>query len=127
MRKKINFNKAEWKLIDDLFESNCSIAETSASVGVSHDTLSNRIFELYKITAEEYKRIKKSKGNSALRKKQFDLAKEGDKSLLIWLGKQRLDQSDKKEIKQHNTGSLIKINMTGGSDEPIRTENDIKE
>ena len=70
---------------------------------------------------------KRQEGNDVLFGKQYELAKSGDRGMLIWLGKNRLDQSDKKEIKQHNTGSLININMTGGTEKPIRSENDIKE
>jgi hypothetical protein len=39
-------------------------------------------------------------GNLALRKKQFDLAMNGSEQMLKWLGKNRLQQSDKVEIKQ---------------------------
>ena len=42
----------------------------------------------------EYMQQKKSRGNSILREKQYDVALEGDKSLLIWLGKQRLKQRE---------------------------------
>lgn len=39
-------------------------------------------------------------GNLALRKKQFDLAMNGSEQMLKWLGKNRLNQSDKVEVKQ---------------------------
>ena len=74
-----------------------------------------------------YQQQKRQEGNDVLFGLQYKLAKEVDRGMLIWLGKNRLDQSDKKEIKQQNTGSMINITMSGGSDEPIRTENDIKE
>ncbi len=41
-----------------------------------------------------------NEGNLALRKKQFDLAMNGSEQMLKWLGKNRLQQSDKVEIKQ---------------------------
>ena len=34
----------------------------------------------------------------ALRKKQFDIAMQGNVQMLIWLGKQYLEQSDKQEL-----------------------------
>ena len=47
--------------------------------------------------------------------------------MLIWLGKQRLDQSDKKEIKQENTGQLLNISFTSTGIKPITNENDVVE
>ena len=41
--------------------------------------------------------------------------------------KNRFGWADKKEVKQENTGGLININMTGGNDNPIRSENEIKD
>ena len=38
------------------------------------------------------------KGNTGLKTAQYKLAMQGDKSMLIWLGKQRLGQVDKKEV-----------------------------
>jgi hypothetical protein len=36
--------------------------------------------------------------NSSLRRKQFEVAMEGHPTMLIWLGKQYLDQRDKNEV-----------------------------
>ena len=41
---------------------------------------------------------KKKTGKMSLRRKQYELAMSGDKTLLIWLGKQYLEQSDKQGI-----------------------------
>ena len=71
--------------------------------------------------------ITKQKGNRLLFEKQFELAKKGDRAMLIWLGKQRLDQSDKKEIKQENTGQLLNISFTSTGIKPITNENDVVE
>jgi hypothetical protein len=44
-----------------------------------------------------------------LKKKQFDQAMEGDRGMLIWLGKNRLDQSDKKEVKHDGKETIIQL------------------
>ncbi|KKL81391.1 hypothetical protein LCGC14_1995210 [marine sediment metagenome] len=36
--------------------------------------------------------------NSSLQKKQFDMAVDGNATMLIWLGKQWLRQADKQEV-----------------------------
>ena len=123
-RKKI---KIDWKKVDNSLMSGSNGVQVAAMLGISFDTLSRRTKDEKNADFAEYLQQKRQEGNDVLFGLQYKLAKEGDRGMLIWLGKNRLDQSDKKEIKQHNTGSLININMTGGSDEPIRTENDIKE
>jgi hypothetical protein len=123
-RKKI---KIDWKKVDNSLRAGSNGVQVSAMLGISFDTLSRRTKEEKNADFADYLQQKRQEGNDILFGKQYELAKSGDRGMLIWLGKNRLDQSDKKEIKQHNTGSLININMTGGSDEPIRTENDIKE
>ena len=123
-RKKISI---DWEKVDNYLMSGSNGVQVAAMLGISFDTLSRRTKDEKNADFAEYLQQKRQEGNDVLFGLQYELAKSGDRGMLIWLGKNRLDQSDKKEIKQHNTGSLIKINMTGGSDEPIRTENDIKE
>ena len=45
----------------------------------------------------------RGQGEGSLLKTQYDIAKEGDKTMLIWLGKQRLGQRDKQEVDQNST------------------------
>jgi len=59
------------------------------------------------------------KGCLSLRHKQFNLAKGGDKTMLIWLGKQLLGQVDRREIKSdvtthRSTTELIEAARNGG-------------
>ena len=46
----------------------------------------------------EYFEQKRGKGKIALRRKQYDVAMSGNVTMLLWLGKQYLGQSDKQEI-----------------------------
>ena len=39
----------------------------------------------------------------SLRRQQIEAAKSGNTAMLIWLGKQLLDQADKREIKEEST------------------------
>jgi hypothetical protein len=123
-RKKISI---DWDKVDNYLMSGSNGVQVSAMLGIHYNTLVNKCKEEKKCDFSEYLQQKKEKGNNLLKAMQYKLAMNGDRGMLIWLGKNRLDQSDKKEIKQQNTGSLININMTGGTDKAIRTENDIKE
>ncbi len=123
-RKKVEI---DWKKVDNSLRAGSNGVQVAAMLGVHPDTLYNKCKEVKKMDFSAYQQQKRQEGNDKLFDLQYKLAESGDRGMLIWLGKNRLDQSDKKEIKQHNTGSLININMTGGTDKPIRSENDIKE
>ena len=86
--------------------------EIASCLGISLDTLQRQ-----KNFAAVYKRGM-DKGCMSLRHKQFNLAKAGDKTMLVWLGKQLLGQSDKREIKadmtHRSTTELIEAARNGG-------------
>lgn len=61
------------------------------------------------------------RGDDILRVKQFQVAQAGDKSMLIWLGKQRLGQRDRHELSGsvNYTPPAITINvMTDRNGDP---------
>jgi len=59
-------------------------------LGVSPDTITRNYAEPYKRGIATLKQ--------SLRRKQVNLALRGNVTMLIWLGKQWLDQSDKREV-----------------------------
>ncbi len=64
---------------------------------VSVDTLSRRIKEEYNCSFAEYRSKRMAPLKANLLKKQYDVAMSGNVSMLIWLGKNLLGQSDKQE------------------------------
>jgi hypothetical protein len=62
--------------------------------------------------------IKKGRAqrNSSLRRKQFEVAMKGDRTMLIWLGKQYLEQRDKHEVA---SGPLMKVPLGEMTDEQL--------
>ena len=117
----------DWAKVDRSLICGANGVQVAAMLGIHYNTLVNKCKEEKKCDFSEYLQQKRQQGNEMLFQKQYELAEKGDKMMLIWLGKNRLDQSDKKEIKQQNTGSLININMTGGQDKPVQSENDIED
>jgi hypothetical protein len=121
----------DWQKVDKSLRAGANGVQVAAKLGIHYDTLVNT----FKIDFSEekysnfsdYIQEKRQEGNEILLQKQFELACEGDKMMLIWLGKNRLEQSDKKETTQKNIGSLININMTETGIKPIQSENEIKE
>ena len=69
-------------------------------LGMNYDTLNIKIKERTGLSFPEYKEQKKEKMRVNLRKKQYDVAMAGNVSMLIWLGKNELNQSDKQDINQ---------------------------
>lgn len=87
----------DWERVDKLLRSHCTGTGVASLLGIHPETLYRTCKDKFKMDFSEYSRLKKSEGKELLREKQFDVALAGEKSLLIWLGKQYLEQSDKLE------------------------------
>jgi hypothetical protein len=89
-RPKIKFDLA---LLEELASIQCTDEEIAACLNCSVDTLADR-----KQNDEEffgaYKRGKEE-GKTSIRRMQYKAAEKGNTTMLIWLGKQYLGQSDK--------------------------------
>lgn len=96
-RKKAEIN---WKTVDGLLKAGCTGTEVAAHLGIHPDTLYNHVEEIYKTNFSAYSQTKRESGDALLKAAQFKKAvNELDNTMLVWLGKQRLGQSDKKEVK----------------------------
>jgi hypothetical protein len=88
----------DWKVVDDYLECGCTGVEIAARLGICSDPLYNRVEEEFKTTFSAYSQQKKQSGEVLLKKAQFDKAigrvDHGDNTLLIWLGKVRLEQKE---------------------------------
>jgi hypothetical protein len=90
--------KIDWLLVDKYLQADCKGVEVAAAIGVAPITLYRNCKRENKVNFEAYLQEKKAHGNTMLRVKQFQLALAGDKTMLIWLGKQRLNQTDRQAI-----------------------------
>jgi transposase len=79
------------KMVEVLAQRGCSIEEMAHHFGCSRDTIERRFAAI----------IAKGKATlrTSLREWQIQAAKRGNTAMLIWLGKQYLDQADKLEEK----------------------------
>lgn len=74
---------------------------------ISYDTIERRIKEEFDCTFAEYVNKRHSAvAKPTLRKAQMKAAEEGNATMLIWLGKQYLDQRDHRDINQTVQASL---------------------
>ncbi len=87
----------DWKELDKLCGLQCSLEEIAGWFNCSIDTIEARIKETHGMTFPEYFSQKRSGGKISLRRKQYETAMSGNVTMLIWLGKQYLNQKDKIE------------------------------
>jgi hypothetical protein len=82
----------------------CTTEQMAHMLNVSKDTLERR----YAATIKEAR----STGKMSLLRKQFEVAMAGNVGMLIWMGKQHLEQSDRMDqtSTEHKT---ISINIDG--------------
>lgn len=97
------------ELVRSMAEIQCTQEEIAHVVGCSVDTLSRRGFaEIIKKAAEG--------GKSSLRRQQWAKAMDGNSTMLIWLGKQYLGQTDKMQSDVRNTSLDALLDEAEASD-----------
>jgi hypothetical protein len=91
--------EVDWNVIDAMCAIHCTGPEIAEVTGISEDTLTRKCKQQHKMLFAEYIKQKSLKGKASLRRRQWKAADSGDRTMLVWLGKQWLDQTDK--IEQH--------------------------
>lgn len=105
-RPKKVLTKDALKLIENLSRIMCTDEEIAQCLGASMDTLLNaENKELFRSANEKGKAL----GKQSLRRQQYELAKKGNCSMLIWLGKQYLGQKDKIDTSVNGDGMMDDI------------------
>lgn len=80
---------------EKLCEIQCTLEEIAGVLRVSEDTVERWCERTYEVGfADAYKKFSAT-GKTSLRRQQFELARKGNATMLIWLGKQYLGQTDK--------------------------------
>lgn len=103
-RPKKEIDKAEFEKLCVL---QCTLIEISEWFDVSEDTIERWCKKTYKATFADTFKKKSGKGKISLRRKQYELAMAGDKTMLIWLGRNWLGQRDTVEVKTEAGESTI--------------------
>ena len=90
----------DWARANKLMEAGCTGKEVAANFGIDKQTFYRRVEQEYKIDYNTYLHLKRDKGDSMLRAKQVEVAMSGDKTMLIWLGKQKLNQREPEAVER---------------------------
>lgn len=104
-RPSININ---WDEFEKLCEIQCTLTEISGWFRCSEDTIERAVEKKYGIKFAEAFEQKRGKGKIAIRRAQVQKALNGDTTMLIWLGKNGLGQTDKQEV-DHNLNGPIEV------------------
>lgn len=88
----------DYNTIDKLCAIQCTGEEIASVLNIDYDTLNRRIKQDTDMSFTEYFIKKAGNGKASLRRRQFELAANGNVTMLVWLGKQYLGQSDKSDI-----------------------------
>lgn len=88
----------DWSEFDRLCEVQCTLAELSAHFAVSEDTIERAVKRERGVSFADYFAQKRKAGFVLLRRKQYELAMAGNATMLIFLDKQYLGQSAKREV-----------------------------
>jgi hypothetical protein len=108
----------DWKAVDKMLAEGCIGTEIAATLGMHPDTLYDRVHEERGVNFSAYRAEKCAVGERILRSVQFDEAVRcRNITMLIWLGKQRLNQNDKQNI-EHS--GQVPIQVVCYSNNPIK-------
>lgn len=88
----------DWNLVDEFLIAGCPGTKIAEAIGVCADTLYDRCEQEKGVNFSAYSQQKRTTGDALLHKAQFDKAigrtELGDNTLLVWLGKTRLEQRE---------------------------------
>lgn len=95
--------KIDWEQVDSMCAIHCTGEEQAGVLGVDYDTLNSACKRDNGLGFSDYFAQKSSSGKMSLRRRQYTLAMEGNATMMVWLGKNWLGQTDKSEITQTST------------------------
>jgi len=97
----------DWDTVGKLLEAGCSGESIATQLGIHRTTLYNRCKNDTGLTFSTFSQQKKMLGDNLLRAKQYQTAMSGNVTMQIWLGKQRLGQTDKLEHQGQGGGPVL--------------------
>jgi hypothetical protein len=90
----------DWDKVDYLLKAGCLGTELAAKFAMHPDTFYRRVEEKYSMGFTDYMQQMRADGDACIRAKQYEkaLKDDGDNTMLIWLGKNRLGQRNEDKL-----------------------------
>ena len=95
------------KQFESLCELQCTLDEICGFFNCCSDTIESWCKRTYNMNFSEVFKQKRGKGKISLRRAQYQTAKKGNATLLIWLGRNWLGQSENNEEKEKGSNELL--------------------
>ena len=105
-RKEIDYPKLE-----ALCKIQCTGEECASVLQIDYDTLNNALKRDGYGGFSDYLKNHSSSGKASLRRLQWKAAEALNTAMLIWLGKQYLGQTDKKDAFDQELPTPVKVNI----------------
>ena len=101
----------DWDTVDKLCAIHCIGEEIAGILDVDYDTLVTACKRDKKRQFSDYIRQKSANGKASLRRRQYSVAMDGNPTMLVWLGKNWLGQTDKSDDEPLTTDVSLTVNM----------------
>jgi len=102
----------DWDDVDNLCQIQCTGEEIASFLNMDYDTLQRACKRKWKVSFADYIGEKKKGGRASLRRRQWEAAENLNPTMLIWLGKNMLDQKDRQEAPEDEEAVPIAITFT---------------
>ena len=113
----------DWTTATALLQAGCTGVQIASRFGIHPNTLYERCKKEHNCEFSEYSQQKREHGETLLLQKQFDAAMKGDKTMLIWLGKQRLGQKERSANENETTLKVMQAEIViRSSGVPLATD-----
>jgi len=99
----------DWEQVDEMCQIQCTGEEQAGILGIDYETLNRACKREKDLSFKDYYAQKSAGGKKSLRRRQYTTAMEGNPTMLVWLGKNWLGQTDKIEADVVN---LPKLDIT---------------
>lgn len=94
-RPKKQIDKAQFEKLCGL---QCTLEEFCCYFDCDNKTIEKWCMTTYKKNFSEVFKVKRGIGKTSLRRRQFEVAMSGNPTMLIWLGRNMLNQTDRVEV-----------------------------
>jgi hypothetical protein len=106
--------EVDMQQLENLCKIQCTQVECATFFGMDRDILADRIKEVTGLSFPEFYEMHKGSGKISLRRTQMKMALGGDGqkpnvTMLIWLGKQYLGQSDRNEVTHEGSLEIVRL------------------
>lgn len=118
-RPKKEINKAQFEKLCGL---QCTLEEICCYFDCDNKTLEKWCVKTYKKNFSEVFKLKRGNGKISLRRRQFEVAMDGNPTMLIFLGKNILKQTDKIVAENENSDGRLADLIEGLKENDLHAE-----